>query len=97
MAISGNKATFVGDIQLAINNLIAAKLALADLVNAYFKNGFNAGGSNPIADPDVSAYGLTAAKVASGITLAQQLANLFGNQAVAQGDYEATAQQLRTT
>jgi hypothetical protein len=97
MALSASKATFVADLQTAINNLITAKNALADQVNTYFKNGFNGGGSNPISDNDVSANNLTAARVAGGITLAQQLANFFGNQAVTPADYEATAQQLRTT
>jgi hypothetical protein len=97
MALSGNKATFVADLQGAVNQLIQGKNALADLVNYYFKNGFHSTGANPIADADVSAHGLTAAKVAAGITLAQQLSNFFGNQAVAAGDYEATAQTLRTT
>jgi hypothetical protein len=96
-AISASKATFVADLQAAFNQLIGAKLALADLVNFYFKNGFNSGGSNPIADGDVSGNGLTAAKVAGAITLAQQLANFFGNSAVTTGDYEATAQAIRTS
>jgi len=97
MSVSASKANFVGDLQAAFNLLIQAKLQCADLVNYYFKNGFNAGGSNPIADGDVSVYGLTAAKVGSAVTLMQQLANFFGNAAVTTGDYEATAQTIRTT
>jgi hypothetical protein len=97
MAQSASKGQFVGDLQTCFNGLIQAKQQAADLVNYYFKNGFNAGGSNPIADGDVSAYGLTAAKVASAVTLMQQLASFFANAAVTTGDYEATVQAVRTT
>jgi hypothetical protein len=97
MAQSATKATFVADLQAAVNQLLSAKNSLADLVNCYFKNAFNAGAANQIVDGDVSAYNLTAAKVANGITMSQQLANFFANAGVTTGDYESTAQQLRTS
>lgn len=97
MAQSATKQQFVGNLQSYVNMIIQAKLGLADAVNTYFKNGFDSGGANAIADSDVAANNLTAAKVAAGITFAQQLANLFGNAAVTQGDYESTVQELRTS
>lgn len=97
MAQSATKAQFVADLQTYVNLLIQAKLGLADAVNTYFKNGFNSGGSNPIATADVAGNNLTPSQVASGVTMAQQLANFFGDEAVTQGDYESTVQQLRTT
>lgn len=96
MAQSASKATFIDNLQSYANLLLQAKLGFEDLVDTYFKNGFNSGGANEIVNGDVSANNLTAAKVASAITMAQQLANFFGNAAVTQGDYEATLQQIRS-
>jgi hypothetical protein len=97
MAQSASKSQLVADLQTYVNLLVQAKLGLADVVNNYFKNGFNSGGGSQIVDGDVTASNLTASKVASGITMAQQLANFFGNAAVTQGDYESTLQQIKTT
>lgn len=61
-----------------------------NIENEYFDLGYNSGGANEIIDADVVAYNLTAANIASGITLVQQLKNMAGNAAVTTGDYALT-------
>jgi hypothetical protein len=96
MAVSASKTQFVNNIQILANQLESARVLADEIATAYFKMGFNGGGSNPIVDADVTGNGLTAAKVSNLVTLAQQLGNFFGNAAVTQADYRATLDQTRT-
>lgn len=63
-----------------------------NLKEVYFDRGF----SGAIKDEDIlEATGLTAANVASGITMAEQLCLFLKNGVVTQGDYLVTINQLR--
>jgi hypothetical protein len=54
-------------------------------------------GDLAITDGDIQSLGITKAQLTAFINpFAVQLANLFGNQPVTQGDYQATIDQLRT-
>ncbi|MHC4687507.1 MAG: hypothetical protein ACYTEW_24845 [Planctomycetota bacterium] len=54
-------------------------------------------GDLAITDGDLQSLGITKAQLTAFINpFAVQLANLFGNQPVAQGDYQATIDKLRT-
>lgn len=91
------KITFVENrLQATANSLAQAIDALRDAETVYFDRGYNSGGSNPITDADISALGVTAANVASMITLAQQLIKFADNLAVTQGDYDSTLNVMRT-
>jgi hypothetical protein len=91
-----SKITFTQQAQDTVTNIGKAMQVAEDLSKTYFDRGYNSGGSNPIIDSDVNQLGITAANVASFITLAQQLINLFGNVSVTQGDYKATLNKMRT-
>lgn len=97
MANSASKAQFITNMQTLANGLESDRAIAEQLVNMYFNAGFNAGGANPIVDVDVTGNGLTAAKVTAMVTLLQQLARFFGNQAVTTGAYQTTNDQMRTS
>jgi hypothetical protein len=65
------------------------------IINAYFDRGYGSGGTNEILDADLVDVGLTAANVASAITLCQQLQALRNGGAVAAADYDSTLNVLR--
>jgi len=96
MAVSASKQTFIQNLQQAINQLLISKGSLKDCDNQYYANGFNAGGAHAITDADVAQYNLTAADVAAGMTMAENLDKFFTNQTPAVADYQTTLQKLRT-
>lgn len=91
-----SKVEFASDIQEFCTGLVDLFKDAPDLESVYFDRGYNGGGIDPIIDGDVSGLGITAAQIASGITLIQQLQNFADNSAVVTGDYSATANALRT-
>jgi len=90
------KLTWAGQAQADSTTLAQISDALANLESVYFDRGYNSGGSNPITNDDVSSLNITAADLASLITLIQQLNNFLGNSAVTTGDYDATLSTVRT-
>jgi len=96
MAVSASKQVFVQNLQQAANQLHQAAAMLKDADVYYYKNGFQAGGANPILDSDLVQYNLKAADVAAGMTLAEQLENFLNNLDVVKADYMTTVQKLRT-
>ncbi len=68
-----------------------------NVINTYFDNGYNGGGSDPIVDGDLSTNfnGLTAAQLGSIITAFQQLDNYFNNSAVTTADYSVNFNAVR--
>ena len=52
---------------------------------------------NQITDADLESLGITKAQLTAGITLFAQLLNVADNAAVAQGDYRATVNVLRSS
>lgn len=70
--------------------------AADEALSIWFARGYNSGGTDALQDSDVSALGLTAAQVTSGIVVIEQFAKFVGNQAVTQADYGSTLDSLRT-
>lgn len=92
-----DKNTYVQRLQDTATKLAQVANEFEDLVSVYFDRGYNGGGADEIEDTDISAgLGITAADVANGVTLAQQLANFLNNAAVTTGDYDLTLNKLRT-
>jgi hypothetical protein len=90
------KLTWGNQAQADATALAQVADRLANIETVYFDRGYNSGGSNPIIDDDVSSLNITAADLASLITLIQQLNNFLGNSAVTAGDYDATLNTVRT-
>lgn len=97
MALSGSKFQLISNIQQLATQFETVRVMAQQIASAYFNLGFNGGGSNPIVDADATSFGLTATKVASMITEAQQVANFFGNLPVIQGNYQTINDQARTS
>jgi hypothetical protein len=94
--IMDRKLTFVQRLQTAATQLAQTADLFEDLESIYFDRGYGDGGAGEIQDSDITASGLTAAQVASLITLGQQLQNFVNNAAVVQGDYDAVLNTART-
>lgn len=91
-----NKVEFAKKVQ-AVNTTIAQLfLDTKDLDSVYFSEGFDGPGSDPIIDSDLISLGITAAELAAGDTLFQQIQNLRNNVAVTQGNYQTTVNALRS-
>jgi hypothetical protein len=90
------KLTWADQAQTDATTLSQVADKLANLETVYFDRGYDSGGSNPITNDDVSSLNITAADLASLITLIQQFNNFLGNSAVATGDYDATLNTVRT-
>ena len=65
------------------------------LEEAYFDRTYNIGGADEIADSDLEGTDLTAANLASAMTLVAQLRNFMDNAAVSTGDYHSTVNKVR--
>jgi len=89
------KLKFTGQAISVADVLAKAASDLSDLTDVYFDRGYDAGGSDPIVDGDVSDLDKTAAELALMITLAQQFANFMDNSAVTTGDYGSTLSSMR--
>lgn len=84
------KTAYIRDLVRYMQELDTKFDDAPDIENEYFDLGYNSGGANAIIDADVINYNLTAANMASAITLVQQIKNLAGNTAVTTGDYALT-------
>lgn len=94
--IMADKIEFAKKVQ-AVNTTIAQLfLDTKDLDSVYFSEGFDGAGSDPITDADLVSLGITAAELALGDTLFQQIQNMRNNSAVTSGDYQATVNALRS-
>lgn len=90
------KLTFAEQIQGGATTFAQLGDKLADLESVYFDRGYDAGGVDPIADDDIVSLNITAAQLGAFITFAQQVKNFLNNLAVAQADYDATLNAVRT-
>lgn len=91
-----DKNTFVQKFQDSATKLAQVANEFDDLMSVYFDRGYNGGGADELVDGDISTgLNITAADVAAGVTLAQQLANFLDNTAVVTGDYDSTLNKLR--
>jgi len=89
------KTKFAQSIISLNQNAVQLMDMCTDIEGIYFDCGYNSGGVDEITDEDLTDYNVTAAQIASFITLAQQFNNLFKNAAVTTGDYGVTVNQLR--
>lgn len=89
------KSKFAAQVRATATKLAQAANEAEDIGSIYFDRTYNGGGADAIVDGDVASENLTAAKVASFITLAAQFANFTGNAAVTQGDYNSTLNKVR--
>ena len=64
-------------------------------VELYFDKGYNSGGSDPIADGDITDTGTTATAISNLVTFFQQIDNLWDNAAVTQADYSVTINAIK--
>jgi len=90
-----NKVKFATKIQESSTTVAQALASAKNIYSVYFDRGYSAGGSDPIIDEDLLSLGLTAADLASFITMADQLAKFFNNEAVTTGDYDSIVNKLR--
>lgn len=90
-----NKQDFAKKAQQISGDLANLISDAKDLTNIYFDRTYDSGGGDEIIDADLSGLGITAANLASFITLAQQLANFEENSAVTTGDYGNTLNIMR--
>ena len=90
------KIDFATKVQANTTSIAGLKDTLEDVVEVFFARGYNAGGADPITDADLAGTGITLADLTACITMFQQIANFFGNQAVTQGDYSTTVNKMRT-
>ena len=98
MAITVTPKTKFAQWLITLNqNAVALMDECKDLEGSYFDNAYNSGGADEIKDADVADYNITAAKIASFITLAQQLEKMFNNEAVTTADYGVTVNTIRNT
>jgi len=86
---------FVQRTQGNAQDLAIAIETAVELRSIYYDRTYGDSGAKEITDADLVDYGITAAQLASYITLCEQLANLRDNLAVTQGDYGATINQVR--
>ncbi len=63
---------------------------------SYFDKGYNSGGSNEIVDADVASLEITASQLVSAMTFIENFNKFFENEVVAQADYKATINAIRT-
>ncbi len=89
------KTDFGEEAQTNSTSLAQVISALNSLAEVYFDRGYNSGGADEIVDGDLEALGITAADLASTVTLAQQLENFAAGDAVSPADYNATLNKMR--
>jgi hypothetical protein len=89
------KQQFIAAMQAATAKLAQAKEELDRQLSIYFDVGFNPAGAEAITDADCAPYGILAADVTNGITLSQQLDNMWTGAAVTVGTYRTTVSRLR--
>ena len=84
------KIAYIRDLVRRIQEIDTLFDDAPDITNEFYDLGYNSGGAREITDADVLPFGLTAANIASGVTLVEQIANMAGNSAVTTADYAAT-------
>lgn len=89
------KITWATQAQVEATTMAQIADRLANLETVYFDRGYNSGGGDDIVDSDVVSLNITAADLASLVTLIQQFNNFLGNLAVIAGDYDSTLNTVR--
>lgn len=89
------KSDFAESIMRSITQIAQHGDRGDDAVTIYFDRGYNSGGADAIVDADLTNLGITAAELADGITLFQNLNKFINNDTPAQADYDVTLNKLR--
>lgn len=95
MAIDNQGKAFVQRVQGNAQRLAVEVETAEDMKAIYYDRAYNSGGANELTDEDLAEFNITAAQLASYVTLCEQLVNMRDNAAVTQGDYGATLNQVR--
>ena len=78
MAVSESiKRVFVTKIRTDLTEVIKRTRKLEIAIEAFMQKGFNSGGADPITDAHLAAIGITAAELASGKTVIDNLVTLI--------------------
>ena len=93
--MNAQEAAFIQRVQSNAHRLAEDIDASIALMEVYFDRGYNSGGANVLDDDDLADRYITAAQLASYVTLAQQLLALRNGEAVTPADYSATLNQVR--
>lgn len=90
------KTDFANYARQAATDLAAVAEKLETLEEIWNDRLYGVGLSNEITDADLAAVGIDANTLALMVSLAAQFGNFMHNQAVVQGDYSVTINQMRT-
>lgn len=89
------KTDFVENLRRSITQIAQHATNGEELVSTWTKREYQSGGSDEMTDEDISSTGITAAEMALGITLFNNLKKFRFNDTPTQNDYEATMAKLR--
>jgi len=93
--MASNKVIFTTE-SIRIATVLAQEFNnIVELRKNFFDSGYDAAGSDPIVDGDISMLNRTAANVVDLITLAEQAGNFIDNAVVTQADYGSTLNNMR--
>lgn len=90
-----NKNDFAERLRSAASRLMQDAEDLVALRATWTDRGYDAGGTDPITDPDVADAETTAADITAGMVAAEQLELYLNNGAVTQADYSVSWNRLR--
>ena len=89
------KTDFVECMQRSITQIAQHASLGKELVSIWTKREYQSGGADEITDEDIATTGITAAEMALGITLFNNLYKFRYNDIPTQNDYESTIARLR--
>ncbi len=96
MPVNVEKQRFVRAMQATATLLARVKKEFEDQFETYQARGYGSGGADPITDADIVDTQVTAAEVAEGWTLAENLPKFIDNNTPFASDYDLTIAKLRT-
>ncbi len=90
------KIAFVEKVQLLSEQFAAVIRAVRDLKNVYTTRGYATGEKDPILGTDIESTGTTVTELDASVVMFQQLLNFVDDNAVTQGNYGETINDMRT-
>ena len=94
--MASRKVDFALAVRSSISSFAQAADRLAYLDQIYQDSGYNAGGSDPITDADLTGHDITATDLANISTFATQLTLFLNNGSPIQYDYKVYINKLRS-
>lgn len=89
------KRVFVERMQLLSEQLAAVTAGVRDLKRVYVDRGYAADEKDPITNTDIESTGATVTKLDASIVMFQQVLNFVDDNAVTQGNYGETINDMR--